>query len=424
MKNYFHVELRTLLIAAISCLVIANAGFAHPASPFGTTLREQVGVNIHFTDARPGEMQMLSDAGFGFVRMDFVWQDTEKQPGVYNFSAYDRLLANLEAHKMRALWILDYGNPLYDGGKQPYSDSARADFAAWAVAGVRHFAGHRILWEMWNEPNGSWSAPDYIKLDLTVAQALKKAEPSETFIGPAEAGTDVNFLNSCFKAGTLSDWQAVSVHPYRTDAPETARPEYAAIRAAIAAFEPVGADIPVISGEWGYSVMPNGHTYSFVISDDQQAAYFDREILTNAVDGIPLSIWYDWHNDSDNPSDTEGNFGLVRYPYHADRNPVYDPKPSYLAAKTMLGLLGNYEFSRVVPMSGPPDAILLSFKSRRDHRYAAYTTSSSPEQVTLPIPAGRYSVIGMTGDVNGIVNCGHQGLSVMLTADPQFIVRQ
>ena len=54
---------------------------------------------------------------------------------------------------------------------------------------------------------------------------------------------------------------------------------------------------PHLSGEWGYSVIPAGKTYSFVTSDAQQASYFDREMLWNAMNGIPLSIWYDWRND-------------------------------------------------------------------------------------------------------------------------------
>jgi hypothetical protein len=72
-----------------------------------------LGVNIHFTDARPGEFEMLAVAGFHWVRMDFSWGGMEQRPGEYDFSAYDRLLASLETQKLRALFILDYGNHLY-----------------------------------------------------------------------------------------------------------------------------------------------------------------------------------------------------------------------------------------------------------------------------------------------------------------------
>src|SRR5712692_3711825 len=72
---------------------------------------EGLGVNIHFTDPQPGEIKMIADAGFRWVRMDFIWRATEKTRGQYDFSAYDRLMSALDEFKIRALFILDYTNP-------------------------------------------------------------------------------------------------------------------------------------------------------------------------------------------------------------------------------------------------------------------------------------------------------------------------
>src|SRR5262249_15374140 len=36
-----------------------------------------LGVNIHFTDPKPNEMEQLAAGGFEFVRMDFSWNATE-----------------------------------------------------------------------------------------------------------------------------------------------------------------------------------------------------------------------------------------------------------------------------------------------------------------------------------------------------------
>ncbi len=110
-------------------------------------------MNIHFTDPRPGEMEMIAAAGFKWIRNDLAWGGTEREKGKYDFSAYDRLIAALEKHGMHAVFILDYGNRLYDGGQPPRSEEARAAFGRWAVAAVTHFKGKGCLWEMWNEPN-------------------------------------------------------------------------------------------------------------------------------------------------------------------------------------------------------------------------------------------------------------------------------
>ncbi len=90
---------------------------------------DSLGVNIHFTDPRPGEMDMLSRGGFRWVRMDFSWEGTERRKGEYDFSAYDRLLKALAPHKVRALFILDYANRNYDKGQSPASNEGRRAFA-------------------------------------------------------------------------------------------------------------------------------------------------------------------------------------------------------------------------------------------------------------------------------------------------------
>ncbi len=71
-------------------------------------------------------MEMLAAAGFKWVRMDFGWAGTERQHGEYDFSAYGRLVTNLDRHKPRAVFILDYGNPLYaePGEKHPFTSRA------------------------------------------------------------------------------------------------------------------------------------------------------------------------------------------------------------------------------------------------------------------------------------------------------------
>src|ERR1035437_7728058 len=103
----------SILLLATAVSLRASAAALHPTLP-SSVVPDGLGVNIHFSDARPGEMEMLATAGFHWVRMDFSWSGTEKERGKYDFSAYDRLLAALGAQKMRALFILDYGNKLYE----------------------------------------------------------------------------------------------------------------------------------------------------------------------------------------------------------------------------------------------------------------------------------------------------------------------
>ena len=109
--------------------------------------------------------------------MDFLWSDIEKTKGVYDFSAYDSLLAGLTARHIKPLFILDYGNDLYETGP-PRSPEARAAFARFAAAAVRHYHGQ-------DDPLGTLERAErrvlaaagqrseYGRLALATAQAIK-----------------------------------------------------------------------------------------------------------------------------------------------------------------------------------------------------------------------------------------------------------
>ncbi len=90
-----------------------ETGLPGPLVPAG------FGVNIHFTDPAPGEMVRFAEAGFALARIDLAWDAVERRRGVYDFGAYDRLVAHLAKAGTRPLFILDYGNPLYDDRRPP-----------------------------------------------------------------------------------------------------------------------------------------------------------------------------------------------------------------------------------------------------------------------------------------------------------------
>jgi hypothetical protein len=406
-----------LFLATVSCGAGARA--AAPPSPI---VPEGLGVNIHFTDPKPGEMKMLAEGGFRIVRMDFGWGGTEREAGKYDFSAYDRLLAALEPHGIKALFILDYSNRNYDSGLSPCSDEGRKAFARWAAAAAVHFKGRGILWEMYNEPNIHFWKPkpkveDYILLALEVGKALREAAPGEAYIGPATSTMDFTFLEACFKAGLLEYWSAVSVHPYRQKPPETVAEDYAKLRRLIDQYAPKGKFIPIHSGEWGYSCAWKN------FDDEKQGKYLPRQWLTNLANDVPVSIWYDWHDDGKDPKEPEHHFGTVANPYFADRDPVYDPKPSYKAAKTLATALEGFQFSKRLAVGGAEDYVLV-FARGRETRLAAWTTASEPHAVTAAGLAGRFAVTGHLGEALAPLAADKGGLKVTLTDAPQYLAPQ
>jgi hypothetical protein len=408
-----------LLLPTLTLLAVSSGAQRRKTALPSSVLPDGLGVNIHFTDPQPGEMKMLAAGGFTWVRMDFAWGGIEREKGQYDFSAYDRLMAALKPYKIHALFILDYSNRFYDNDESPRSEEAQEAFAKWAAASAKHFAGQGILWEMYNEPNiGFWrprpNVDDYVRLALAVGRAIHQSAPGETYVGPATSGMDFKFLEACFKAGLLEYWDAVSVHPYRQSDPETVIPDYRRLRLLIAKYAPKGKKIPILSGEWGYSVGWGG------MNEEKQGRRLARQWLTNVSNDVPLSIWYDWHDDGPDPKEPEHHFGTVLNPYYKDRDPVYDPKPSYLAAKTLTGFIRGYRFNKRLAVGGENNFILL-FSKGRDVRLAVWTAAKEPQKVVIPASPGAFHAVGHTGESLPPLTADKNGLAVALTDAPQYL---
>ncbi len=363
---------------------LCAAELPEPVLPAG------VGVNIHFTRGREQDLDLIAAGGFKFIRMDFTWAGIERKKGEYDWSAYEELTANLEKRGLRALYILDYSNGLYEDTititnkhtrkaeravSSPQRPESIAAFARWAGAAAAHFRGRHIIWEIWNEPNISFWKPkpdvqQYTALALATVKAVRAADPQATIIAPGSSGFPWAFFEELFASGILKDLDAVSVHPYRGDKPpETAAADYARLRALLARHAPADKqNLPIISGEWGYSTQHKGTPLA------TQAAYLPRQQLANLLAGVPLSVWYDWKNDGSDTNYNEHNFGTV--------TTKLEPKPSYLAAQQLTRELAGYRVARRLETADPNDWLLLCLKADGSQKIAAWTLGA-PHATTV-----------------------------------------
>lgn len=423
-------------ILGVACGLVAFAGLVSPARGQheglpAAVIPQGVGVNIHFTRGHEQDLDMIAAAGFKFIRMDFGWASTEHERGQYDWSAYDELTTNLDKRGIRALYILDYSNLLYEEavamkdrrtGKEikataaPQHPESVAAYARWAAAAVEHLRGRGIIWEIWNEPNIHFWKPgpdvkQYSTLLLAAGKAIRAADPNATLVAPASSGFPWPFFEELFKAGALEYLDAVSVHPYRkySMGPETAAADYQQLRELIAKYAPAGKKrLPIISGEWGYSTRTTG------VSLDTQAAFIVRQQLANLLDGVPLSIWYDWKNDGQDPRENEHNFGTVDFHLR--------PKPSYVAIETMTRQLDGFRIARRLPMPDENDYVLLCVDAAGDRKLAAWTVADPHDALVDP---------GVASDA-GVTVVGSRGqhlpsrlfegkLRLALSAEPQYV---
>lgn len=347
----------------------------------GLTVPEGVGVNIHFSKGNEKDLDLIAAAGIKVVRADFVWDQIERYRGVYDWSAYDELAANLAKRGLRPLFILAYSNALYESGtdklwqslwfyhevKSPQTPASVAAFSRWAAEAAKHFKKYGAMWEIWNEPNIKFWKPTpdvaaYSRLAISACNAIHQADPNATVIGPASAYFPWEFLESFFKAGALDCLDAVTVHPYRNTIPETVLVDYIRMQKLMAQYVPAARknQIPILSGEWGYSTVMRGRPL------EDQADFVVRMQLLNLIYLVPMSIWYDWKNDGPDRWNNEHNFGIV--------NEDLSPKPAYVALKTMTTQLAGYRLIQRLDIGSDKDYALLFMNAQGLGKIAVWTT--------------------------------------------------
>ncbi len=381
----------------------------------GLVVPDGFGVNIHFT-GDPQDLDLIRDAGFRFVRMDLTWSGVERQEGIYDFekAGYDALTAGCKRRGIRIIYILDYSNRLYEQEQSVRTESGRKAFAAFAEAAARRYAGHGILWEIWNEPNlrQFWSPQpgidDYGRLVEEVAPVIRQADPSGTVVAPATSGIPFDWLETGFKKGLLTWIDVLSVHPYRSQPPEAVAKDYERLRKLIGQYAPQGKQIPIISGEWGYS---NINWNKAPLSDEQQASYLVRMFLTNLQQGIPVSIWYDWKNDGTDPNEREHNFGTVGHDLK--------PEPAYIAARTFSSTLAGYAIKRQLDTGNEEDFVLLLAKGNQ--RALAMWTIATNHEVVLPLEASAGVLVDIQGQKKDISWPTNQ-LRLTISGSPQYLL--
>jgi len=419
------------LIVSVCLSIFTVHGQSGKPGKFGPVNEVYSGVNIHFTKGHEKDLDMIAAAGFKIIRMDFGWQSTEREKGVYNWSDYDELTANLSKRGIRALYILDYSNSLYEEQTEskdpitgnvtksvsaPHHPESIDAFAKWAAAAAVHFKGGDIIWEIWNEPNiNFWRpAPDvsqYTALANATCKAIRKAVPEAIIIGPATSELPVPFIESFLSSGIIEYIDAVSVHPYRrySMSPETAVDDYKKVRELIDKYTPDGKSrIPIISGEWGYSSSSKG------VSVETQAAYIVRMQLSNLVYGIPFSIWYDWKNDGPDPAEHEHNFGTVTNDLK--------PKPAYTAIKTLNEQFKGFTFVRRADVKRGNDFVLIFRDGKGNIKIAAWTAEVPHSAVLEEVDINNAELKGVDWSGNELKVKSESGkLVIELSPLPQYI---
>ncbi len=169
---------------------------------------------------------LMKEAGVGFIRMDFLWEDIEPKKGEFSFDKYDRLVDLLDKNDIKILGLLHYN---VSWNSAHWFDPPDPDlFANYARRVVARYKSRVKYWELWNEPNVDiyWKPQDGMKrytalLKRTYTELKREDATCRLLVG----GLSMDFIASLeqlYQQGAKDYFDICNVHPFVTPVVENA----------------------------------------------------------------------------------------------------------------------------------------------------------------------------------------------------------
>lgn len=322
--------------------------------------------------------------GVKWVRIQSGWMRTEKEKGVYDFAWLDDIVDNLLSRGLRPWMNVVYGNPLYTKFAAPYfgavgcppldTEEERIGWRNYCMALSEHFAGRVEYFEIWNEPDltyswrhentvvdttGTPNGTEYGQFVIASAKALKAGNKEAKVIGFALGHPrDLAFPAAALETGMTDYIDAASYHIYTLDNQDRID-LFNAFANLVHQYNP---NIEIIQGESGTQSDPRGagalrwrkwtpeKQMKFLLrlmithlsQDNKFVSYFSAMDMVEALHGTL--------DDTASMRDF-GYFGVIGASF--DENGVangdYYEKPSYFALQTLCTLFA--EDAKPAPLS-------------------------------------------------------------------------
>jgi hypothetical protein len=363
---------------AAPCLVLLASALNAAASD------PRIGVMTHFAQ---GWLPACADAAAGIsiggVRDELYWAQVETTPGAYTFPAsFDAYMARLKEDGISPLIILDFDNPLYDGGYTPYTAAGIAAYANYGVAVLGHYGAQIQAVEIWNEYNGSFCtgpatndlAGNYTAMLKQAYSQIKAARPDLTVVGGSTSGTPLPYWQELMEDGALPYMDALSIHPYRYDTPpEGIENDVASLQALTRQFNS-GQTKPIWVTEIGWE----DQSAPLLVDDITLAKYVVRAYALLLSAGVEKIYWYLLHDDYGEP------MGL----YTSDMT----PKLAASAMATLINELSGAPF--IKKETTPANVYSMLFQRTTGVQVRIMWSTASNISVTLGGVTGAVDMLG------------------------------
>lgn len=141
-------------------------------------------------------VKLMKEAGVGWARIDFLWQDIEPEEGCFEFEKYDQIVEVLTKNKINILGLLNYSTDWASScGKWNCPPKDNSLFVKYALKVIGRYKDKVKYWEVWNEPDSAvyWSEQDGLKSYCTLLK--------DVYIAAKKLDPDCKILNGGFANG-------------------------------------------------------------------------------------------------------------------------------------------------------------------------------------------------------------------------------
>ncbi|MDO8671272.1 MAG: hypothetical protein Q7O66_07555 [Dehalococcoidia bacterium] len=346
MKLTWIVAARLLAVLTILLAVVAASVGPNPITTSATP-HQAMERTIPFTDVNPLganffldrevetwkkeiTLKMAKDAGIGWVKQMFAWEEIEPSKDRFwderyrksTWDKFDEAVSLSEKYGLRIIARLDRP-PAWARADNSESTSPPKDFndyGNFVYNIVNRYKGRIQYYQIWNEPNlgSEWgkntpSASQYVELLKIAYKRAKEADPNVVILAAPLAATleegpanisDLTFLGAMYKAGARDYFDIMSANVYGFDKPPSDPPNPKVLNFSRVTLlrnvmvENGDSDKAVWFNEFGWNASPEDFPKQRLfwgrVSEQQQADYtFEAINLARTWEwaGV-INIWY------------------------------------------------------------------------------------------------------------------------------------
>jgi hypothetical protein len=324
--------LKAVAVAAALTVAVATPSLGTtlptPGGKYGAKLSPSLmGMHVHYLSNEP----INTSQKFGSVRIwdnGVRWDQINTEPGVYDWSLLDRVVANAEATGAKEivyvlgstpLWAAKYPTADFEYYYGPGTASVPAnleDWRTWVRAVAERYKGRITAYQPWNEANlkaffyaGAEDSPRAMA-DLTWAAqgVLNEVDPQATLTTASSTVIQTkNYVNRSWFAGYMAalraravrpDSIAVHLYPWLKQGPGngTLKQRERGLGLAKQVIANNGfAKLPIWDTEMNYgNQRPSNPWPKVKYSQNKGSAYLAQTYLYSLSNGVTQVYWYGW----------------------------------------------------------------------------------------------------------------------------------